>query len=221
MAIGVINKVFIVDDHSIVRQGLKQIIDLEDDMVIVGEAENINSAIQSISSLVPDLVIIDISLDGDASGIDLVKAIKDRFANIKTLVLSMHDESLYAERAIRAGARGYIMKKKAYSDIINAIRTVLDGNLYLSSDVSVRIIDKLVHGASDSSGLPTDQLSDRELEIFQLIGNGFSTSEIAEKLNISINTVQSHKRHLKEKMAFKNSTELMKHAVQWVQSQVK
>ncbi|MCU0822099.1 MAG: response regulator transcription factor [Spirochaetes bacterium] len=209
-------KIFLVDDHPVIRQGIRQVVESHEDLAVCGEASNADDAVKEINKLKPDLVIADIMLEGSANGIDLVKSIRERFPDIYTIVLSMHDESLYAERAIRAGARGYIMKEVAPKNIIEAIRTVLGGELYLSESQSKKIIDKLVHGSADTGDLSLGSLSDREIEIFQLLGNGFSTKEIAKKLNLSIYTVESHKRNIKTKMKLKNSSEVIKHAIQWV-----
>lgn len=209
-------KIFLVDDHPIIRQGIRQVVEREDDFNVVGEAANASDAIKEINKLKPDIAIVDIMLDGSINGIELVKSIRERFPEIYSIILSMHDESLYAERAIRAGARGYIMKEVAPRSIVDAIRTVLSGELYISENQSKKIIDKLMHGSADTEGLSLDSLSDREFEIFQLLGNGFSTKEIAQKLNLSIYTVESHKRNIKTKMKLKNSSDVIKHAIQWV-----
>ncbi len=214
-------KIILIDDHPIVRQGLKQIIEIEKDFIVCGEAGNANDAIKLAGELLPDLMVVDISLDGDINGIELVKALKDRFPKIHTLVLSMHNEALYAERAIRAGARGYIIKKEATKNIVDILRKIMNGEIFLSESVSGKIIGKLLHGSSDTVGSSIGSLTDREFEVFQLIGNGFTTREISEKLNLSINTVESHKRNIKEKLQLKSSTELVKHAVQWTLSQDK
>ncbi len=209
-------KILIVDDHPLLRQGIKQVIELEEDLRVTGEASSANEAIDMINRNKPDIAIVDITLAGNVSGIELVKSINERFTDIKVLVLTMHDESLYAERAIRAGARGYIMKEVASKNIINAIRTILNDELYLSENISKKIIDKLVRGSADPIGISVENLSNREFEIFQLIGNGFSTKEIAKKLNLSIYTVESHKKNIKEKLKLKNSSDLSKYAIQWV-----
>ncbi|MCP4138158.1 MAG: response regulator transcription factor [bacterium] len=214
-------KILIVDDHPLVRQGMKKIIEKEDDMQVCGETNEANEAISLISKLEPHCVIADISLDGETNGIDLVKAVRERFTNTISLVLSMHDESVYAERAIRAGARGYVTKKEAPSKVVEAIRTIVKGNLFLSSKVSGKIIDKLIHGSADVIGTPVDKLSDREFEVFQLIGNGFGTGEIAKKLNLSVNTIESHRKKIKEKLGIESGSQLIKDAVQWTISQNK
>ncbi|MBN2159142.1 MAG: response regulator transcription factor [Spirochaetes bacterium] len=211
-----IKKILIVDDHPLLRQGIRQVIELEDDLRVTGEASTANEAIDLINRDRPDIIIIDITLAGNVSGIELVKSVNERFPEIKSLVLTMHDESLYAERAIRAGARGYIMKEVASKNIIQAIRTILRDELFLSENISKKIIDKLVRGSADTIGISVENLSNREFEIFQLIGNGFSTKEMAKKLNLSIYTVESHKKNIKEKLNLKNSSDLAKYAIQWV-----
>ncbi len=217
----IITKILIVDDHPLLRQGIRQVIELEEDLRVSGEASTANEAIDLVNRDTPDVVIVDITLAGNVSGIELVKSLNERFPEIRTLVLTMHDESLYAERAIRAGARGYIMKEVASKNIISAIRTIMNDELYLSDAVSKRIIDKLVRGSADTAGISVEQLSNREFEIFQMIGNGFSTKEMARKLNLSIYTVESHKKNIKEKLKLKNSSDLAKYAIQWVITQTK
>jgi DNA-binding NarL/FixJ family response regulator len=209
-------QIMIIDDHPIVRQGLKMILEREEDFSICAEASNASEAIRVIGDRNPDVVIVDISLDGTTNGIELVKGIKERYPGILSLVLSMYDESLYAERAIRAGASGYVMKKEADNNIISAIRLILKGDLYLSDDISKSIVKKLLHVSSDQELSPESVLTDRELEIFMMIGNGIGTREISRRLNLSLNTIETHRRHIKEKMQFKDLNELVKYAVQWV-----
>jgi len=211
-----VKRILIVDDHPLIRQGIKQVIEREEDLSVIGEAGSAGEAIDLINRDTPDLAIIDITLSGSINGIDLIKSIRDRFPSIITIVLSMHDESIYAERAIRAGARGYIMKEVASKNIINAIRTVLNNELYLSEKMSKNILDKVIHGSGDTPGISMEDLTNREFEVFQLIGNGFSTKEIAHKLNLSIFTVESHKKNIREKLMLKDTSELTKHAIQWV-----
>lgn len=214
-------RIMIVDDHPLLRRGLKMILEAEEGFKICAEASNANDAIRIMADAKPDIVIIDISLEGNVNGIELVKAVKDRYPNTITIMLSMYDESLYAERAIRAGASGYVMKKEADMNIITAIKTVMEGELYLSDNISKSIIHKLLHGASDKNTEPENVLTDRELEIFMMIGSGLSTKEIASRLNLSLNTIETHRRHIREKMQFKDLNELVKYAVQWVYSQNK
>jgi DNA-binding NarL/FixJ family response regulator len=212
-------KIFIVDDHPIVRQGLRQLIGLEKDLEICGEAGSANEAITLIARKEPDLVIIDISLDDDMSGIDLIKSLNRRYSKIKTVVLSMHKESVYAERAMKSGARGYISKKYAYNTIILAIRKVLQGEIYINSEVSNKIIESLYyHSSSKASKGSIHSLSDRELDVYQMIGNGQNTKKIAGHLGISINTVQTYKRHIKEKLGLKNHYDLLQKAALWKHS---
>lgn len=214
-------RIVLIDDHPIVRQGLKQIIEIDPEFKVVEEASNADDAIKIINATNPDIAIIDISLDGDINGIDLVKAVKQRFPEIICIVLSMYEESLYAERAIRAGAKGYIVKKEATKGITDIIRKVISGEIYLSQQISARILGKLLHGSTDTTDSSIEILSDREFEVFQLVGNGFSSREIADKLNLSIHTIESHKRHIREKLKLKNAMDLVKHAVQWVLTQEK
>lgn len=209
-------KILLVDDHPVIRQGIKQVVESDRNLKVCGEAASANEAIEKINRENPDIVIIDIQLEGSVNGLELVKSIKDRFPNVLTLVLSMHDESIYAERAVRSGARGYLMKEVAPKKIVEAIQAVLNGELYISENQSKKIIDKLIHGTLDTESLSIDVLSDREFEIFQLIGNGFSTKEIGKKLNLSIYTIESHKRNIRTKMNLNNSADVTKHAIQWV-----
>lgn len=211
-------RIIIVDDHPLVRHGINKIISMEDDMAVCGEAESADDAIKLINAQEPNVAIVDITLAGSSNGIDLVKVITDRFPSIVCLVLSMHDESLYAERAIRAGSRGYITKNEASDNIVEAIREILEGNLFLSSDISLSIVDKLIKGKDHDLKTPESSLSNREFEVYQFIGQGLSTGEISKKLNISVNTIESHRRNIKKKLNLKNSSELVKSAVQWVVS---
>jgi DNA-binding NarL/FixJ family response regulator len=214
-------KIIIVDDHPLVRQGMKKVIEKEQDLTVINEAGSAEEAIRLISQEEPELAIVDISLESEASGIDLIKALRDRYARIKTLVLSMHDENVYAERALRAGARGYVAKKEAPAVIIEAIRTVMKGELYLSGRISMKIIDRLFQGKDTGAESLPEILSDRELEIFRMIGNGMGTGEIAKKLNISVNTIESHRKKIKDKLGIQKGSELVKAAVQWAVSQNK
>lgn len=211
------NRLFIVDDHPIVRKGLSQLINQEPDLVVCGEADNAESALELLKKTKPDLAIVDISLRG-IDGIELTKLIKARFTNVPVLVVSMHDESLFAERALRVGARGYIMKQEAIEKMMEAIRKVLRGELYVSERVSASIVRKFVDGKAESVSSPEELLSDREMEVFQLIGQGFTTRQIADQLHVSVKTVESYRANIKEKLSLKNATELMKHAVHWIEA---
>ncbi len=210
-------KIFIVDDHPIVRLGLRQIICLENDLECSGEAASANEAISKISKELPELVIIDIALDGDMSGFKLIQAINERFDGIKTLVISMFEESFYVDKALRAGARGYLAKKYAYSTIIEAIHKVLAGEIFLSNSTSQQLIQNMYSGSSTDRISSMTLLSKREHEIFLMIGTGFDSECIAVKLGLSINTVQTYKRHIKEKLGLKNHNELVRKATLFIQ----
>lgn len=205
-------RVMLVDDHPILRQGLAQLINQEKDLMVCGQFEEASKALDAVESLTPDAAIVDISLKG-ASGIELLKNIKVRFPALLVLVLSMHDESLYAERALRAGASGYIMKQEATEQVLVALRKVLNGEIYLSETMSSKLMHQLV-GGKPTAGSLLERLSDRELEIFGLIGQGRGTRQIAEQLHLSVKTVESHRAHIKEKLNLKNATELVHRAIQ-------
>jgi DNA-binding NarL/FixJ family response regulator len=207
-------KVFIVDDHPIVRQGLTALINTELDLAVCGDAEDSSSALRRIEDLKPDLAVIDISLNGP-DGLDLLKSIRTRDANLPVLILSMLDESLYAERALHAGANGYIMKQEATDRLLVAIRRILAGEIYLSERMSNRMLHRFAAGSSVGSQSPIAELSDRELEVFRLIGEGHGTRQIAQELHISVKTVESYQAHIKEKLSLKNARELVQQAIQW------
>src|SRR5512140_1412459 len=177
--------VLIVDDHPIVRQGLKGLISQAPDLTVCGEAETIFDALKAIEELKPDVAVVDISLKGE-SGVDLIKDIRIRYPDLPVLTLSMYDEAIYAERVLRAGARGYVTKEEAAENVLQAIRSVLKGQIFLSDRMSAKMLSKLVGGKSEPQGLSVDRLSDRELQIFELIGRGMSTRMIAETLHLSI-----------------------------------
>ncbi|HBE45248.1 MAG TPA: DNA-binding response regulator [Deltaproteobacteria bacterium] len=210
-------KIMIVDDHPILRKGLSLFINQEPDLVVAGEAEDAHHALEMIDALKPDMVIIDISLPG-IDGIELIKTIKMRYHNIPALVVSMHDESLFAERAIRAGARGYIMKQEAVEDVLVAIRRVLNGEIFVSNKIATRMLEKFVDADTGKVASFIELLSNRELTVFQMIGQGFGTRQIAEKIHISVKTVESYRAHIKEKLKLNNATDLLKYAIQWVQN---
>jgi DNA-binding NarL/FixJ family response regulator len=211
-------RVVIVDDHPLLRKGVGQLIDNEKDLMVVGEAEDAAKALTVIETSHPDVALIDISLGG-ASGIELLKNLKARFPKLQVLVLSMHDESVYAHRALRAGASGYIMKQEATEKVLTALRKVLRGEVYLSERLGTRMLNTLVGGRSTGAASPIEALSDRELEVFSLIGQGHGTRPIAEKLHLSVKTIESHRAHIKEKLNLQTATELVHHAIQWVQSE--
>jgi DNA-binding NarL/FixJ family response regulator len=206
-------KIFLVDDHPIVRQGLGLLINREADLVVCGEADGAPGALQGIASLQPDLMVIDISLDGP-DGIELLKTIRVKEPILPVLILSMHEESMYAERSLRAGANGYIMKQEATDRVLVAIRRILDGKVYLSERLTNRMLEQFVHGAGSSKSDPLGTLSDRELEVYRLIGAGHGTRKIAGELHVSVKTVESYQAHIKEKLSLRNARELVQHAIE-------
>ncbi|MFH0975963.1 MAG: response regulator transcription factor [Spirochaetota bacterium] len=208
-------KIVIIDDHPVVRQGLKLIIEDEEDLSVCAETGNANEAIRIIGELKPDLLLVDLQLESNASGLDLIKSVQQRYPSIPALVVSMHDDFLYAERAISAGAKGYIMKSEAEDHIISAIHDVLAGKLYLRNETSLNIVSKVLHRSSEPLEPSIERLTDREFEVFQLLGNGLGTQKIAKKLNLSINTIETHRRNIKLKLKLKDSDELVQYAIRW------
>ncbi|MGH9406970.1 MAG: response regulator transcription factor [Terriglobia bacterium] len=209
------SRVFIVDDHPVVRQGLAQLINREPDLAVCGEAGESQAALDAISVARPDILLLDISLAGP-DGLELLKNIRLRDAQLPVLVLSMHDESTYAERALRAGANGYIMKQEATERVLIAIRRTLSGEVYVSERVADRLLHQYLGRPKPVTQSPVDSLTDRELEVFRLIGEGYGTRQIAEELRLSVKTVESHQARIKEKLSFHSARELVQHAVQWV-----
>jgi DNA-binding NarL/FixJ family response regulator len=212
-------KVFLVDDHPLVREWLTQILQREKDLVVCGEAEDGPEAVAKIEQCHPDIVIADISLK-TTHGLELVKDLQSRLPSLPVLILSMHDESLYAERVLRAGAKGYITKQEATKKIMLAVRQVLSGQIYVSEKMATRMLHKMVLGrsAEKSSNSPVERLTDRELEVFQLIGRGQGTRKIAEELHLGIKTVESYRARIKEKLKLEDGTQLLQQAIQWVHS---
>ncbi|MBN2139089.1 MAG: response regulator transcription factor [Sedimentisphaerales bacterium] len=204
--------IFIVDDHPIVRSGLITLIDHEKDLAVCGEAEDAPEALKAISELDPDVVILDIVLKS-SDGIELTKDIKARHPGLPVIVLSMQDESVYAERALRAGARGYLMKEVLSEKIIHVIRMVLAGKVYVSSAMTQRLLCKMANGKGVTIISPTDSLSDRELEVFRMIGHGFRVSKIAERMHISVKTVETYRARIKEKLKLVNGDNLLEYAI--------
>ena len=207
-------RVFVVDDHPIVRERLAELINQEPDLQVCGEAEDALNARKLIEARPPDIAIVDITLK-DTYGIELIKDLKERLPKLPILVLSMHDESIYGERAIRAGAKGYLNKQEASKKVIIAIRTILSGEVYASDKMKSAMLQKMSGGHRPEGGSPTDVLSDRELEVFQLLGQGSAVRQIAEMLFVSPKTVEAHREHIKEKMNFKTSAELLRYAIQY------
>ena len=210
------HRILIVDDHPMMREGLRTLISRERDLIVCGEAETAGQALDAVANLKPDLVLADITLPGP-NGIELIKDICALQQGMLILVISMHDESLYAERVLRAGARGYIMKQESGPTMMQAIRQVLAKRIYLSDKVSARILEYVVGKRTEAS--PIKRLSDREWEVFQLIGRGRSTVQIAEELHLSPKTVEAHRAHVKEKLDLRTMTELVSFASRWVETQ--
>lgn len=207
-------KVFVVDDHPIVRQGLALLINRESDLTVSGEAEDAQTAMQAVIAARPDILVVDISLNGP-DGLDLLKEIRMRYPDLPVLILSMHDESIYAERALRAGAQGYIMKQEATEKVLVALRRILSHEIYVSERIANRMLQRYI-GSRSVGGPPSiADLTDRELEVFRLIGEGHSTRQIAEELHISVKTVESYQAHIKEKLSLRSARELVQHAIQW------
>ncbi len=207
-------RIFMVDDHPIMRLGLSQLIESEEDLEICGEANNAKEAMEFFEHHEADLAILDIALP-DKDGVELLKDLLAQHEGLATLVVSMHDENLYAERVLRAGARGYVMKQEAPENLIKAIRMALSGGVFVSPNIAARIVQNFAaSGGAPSS--PVGRLTDRELEVFRLIGQGYGSREIAGKLNISSRTVDAHRAHIKEKLGLRDATELMHRAVNWV-----
>lgn len=210
-------KVLVVDDHPVVRKGIVHLINNQPDLVVCAETESGRGAIDVITATKPDMAIIDLTLQ-DTSGIEVIKNVRAMHPHLPMLVLSMHDETLYAERVLRAGAKGYIMKQEATENLLEAIRRVMSGEIYLSRKMETKLLRQLANGHSALSKSPIERLSDRELEVFQLLGHGQGTREIAERLRIGVKTVETHRMHIMEKLGVQSATELLKHAIQWVQS---
>jgi DNA-binding NarL/FixJ family response regulator len=211
------SRIFIVDDHTMFREGLRQLIDREPDFNVCGDAADAAEALRNLDELKPDLVIVDISLAG-TSGIDLIKSVRERHEDLPVLVVSMHEETLYAERALRAGAMGYVMKQEPAKTVKAAIRKVLAGNMHLSEKMATSMLARFMHGdqAGRPPASPIESLSDRELEVFRMLGQGKGIRQIAEELELSIATINSFRTRIKEKLNLKTSTEVMLQAIQWV-----
>jgi len=211
-------RVLLVDDHAVVRYGIAQLINRQSDMVVCGEEEDAGHALGAIEKLKPDLVIADISLK-DSSGLELMRNIKAQYSGMPVLVVSAHDESIYAEIAFRAGALGYLMKQEALEKIVAAIRRVLSGNIYVSDALAAKMLQQQIRGKTDIQESPVKGLSDRELEVFQLIGQWKKTSEIAHELHLSVKTIEYYREQIKRKLNLKNSAELTQRATAWVQGE--
>jgi DNA-binding NarL/FixJ family response regulator len=212
------SRVFIVDDHPIFRKGLSHLINEEPDLAVCGEAESVGDAIREIRQTKPDVVILDITLK-DTSGLELIHMLNAQFAFMPILVVSMHDESIFAERVLRAGALGYINKQEVTGKVVRAVHQVLEGRIYASEAMVETLLGKIIFKPANASENPLECLSDREMEIFQLVGKGFGRKEIAGMLHVSVKTVGTHRENIKKKLQLKNSAELMRCAVDWDQRQ--
>jgi DNA-binding NarL/FixJ family response regulator len=211
-------RLLIVDDHPMMRTGLAQLIDNEGDLKVGAQADNAGQAINAVAKQKFDLALVDISLP-DKNGLELIKDLRTLQPNLPILVVSMHDELIYAERALRAGARGYIMKQEGGEKFLQAIRQVLAGKVFVSDKMSARILENFSGGAVENSRSPVHRLSDREFEVFQLIGQGIGTSEIAKRLHLSVKTVETHRKSIKEKLQIATATDLVRYAVRWLDAQ--
>jgi len=211
-------QVLVIDDHPFMRAGLTQMIDRQPDMQICGEAGNPAEAMKVLERCRPDLVLSDITMPG-RSGLEFIKDLTTTVEGVPILVVSMHDETIYAERALRAGARGYIMKEAGGENLLAAIRQILRGEIYVSPRMSAQLLEKVSARRPRNSRSPIEKLSDREFEVFQLIGQGKSTRDIAAQLHLSSKTVDVHRSHIKEKLDLKDATDLVRHAVRWWETQ--
>jgi DNA-binding NarL/FixJ family response regulator len=210
-------RVFLVDDHPLVREHLTALIQAQPDLTVCGEAAEAPTALALIAQQAPDLVILDISLR-HSNGLELIKDLKEMMPKVPVLVLSMHDEMLYAERSLHAGALGYITKEEATVNVLSAVRRVLSGQVYLSEQMAARMMRRMVGGAVEMMGSPLELLTDRELEVFQMLGQGLGTRQISEELRLGIKTVESYRARIKEKLHLTDGNQLLQHAIQWVQS---
>lgn len=208
-------RVLIVDDHPIVREGFRALISQHEELIVCGEAESADEALELVESMAPDVAVIDISLK-DSDGLELIRRIRDQNHKVRMLVSSMHDESFYARRSLRAGALGYVSKENAAGEIIEAIQRVLKGRIYLSQEMSEHLISSMLGTEEDSDYRSVDSLSDRELEVFRWIGRGLTTREIADKLVLSVKTVETYRQRIREKLDLRNGAELARRASQWM-----
>jgi DNA-binding NarL/FixJ family response regulator len=211
-------RVFILDDHPMMREGLAQIINNEPDLNVCGEAGTGREGVELVGRLKPDLLLADISLP-DKNGLEVIKDLQAQLPGMSVLVISMHDESLYAERVLRAGARGYIMKQEGGRKLMEAIRRVLNGQIYVSDKISAGILESFSGRRTESPGLPIEKLTDREFEVLQLLGGGKGTRDIADQLHLSGKTVEAHRANIKRKLQLKTASELVRYAVRWVETE--
>ncbi len=213
-------QVFIADDHPFLRLGIKSMVDATDDMHCCGEAENVPQTLQGVEATNPDALLLDLCL-GDSDGLELIKAVRAQYDKLPILILSQLDETLYAERALRAGAQGYIMKERATEDVLEGIRTILDGDLYVSKKVAALAVRKMVESRSEVEGTEVDALSDREIQVFRLLGTGKGTRDIAESLGLSYKTIETYRENIKHKLNLPDATALVHRATEWLQGQTR
>ena len=209
------HRVIIVDDHPLLRRGMAALLSDENDLNVCGEAENARDALQAMRDLVPQVALVDINLPG-ANGLELIKLMLAEQPKLRILVVSMHDETLYALRSLRAGAKGYLMKAEALEQIVTAVRRVAEGNIYVTPRFSERLVFKAIQSLEGGMGSPVDRLSDRELEVLRLLGKGLGTRDIAHNLHLSVKTIETHRAHIKEKLGFKEAAEMVRFAIDWV-----
>lgn len=210
-----VTRILIVDDHPLMREGLGVRIAQQPDLEVCGEADSVTSALAQVRALHPDMVLVDIQLP-DSNGIELIKELHSQFPRIRILVITAFDELLYAERALRAGAHGFVNKRELQGHVLEAIRAVAGGDRYLSAAMTQRMLSQAINGKKEDSADPVERLSDRELEVFQLIGQGYSTSAIADQLMLSVHTIDTHREKIRHKLGVKNGVELTVRAVQWM-----
>ena len=208
-------RLLIVDDHPVFRHGIRQLLAQLPGLTICGEAENAPHGLEAMRRSKPDIVLVDISMPG-SNGIELIKLMLAEEPRLKVLVVTMHDESVYALRSLRAGAKGYVMKQQAIDTVVDAVCKVMEGGIYVSPQFSDRLVFRAIQGSDSDMGSPVDQLSDRELEVLQLFGRGESTRNVAERLHLSVKTIETHRAHIKEKLGFRDAEEMMKFATEWV-----
>jgi DNA-binding NarL/FixJ family response regulator len=208
-------QILIVDDHPVFRRGIAALISEQKDLSVCGEADSAAHALEAMRRLKPDIALLDISMPG-TNGIELIKLMMAEQPKLSILMLSMHDESLYALRALRAGAKGYVMKAEAMNLVLTALRKVINGEIYVSPRFSERLVFKAIQSLEGGMGSPVDKLSDRELEVLQLLGKGFGTREIANELHLSVKTIETHRAHIKEKLGFKDAGEMVRFSIDWV-----
>ena len=211
-------RVYLVDDHPAIREAIRDTIESTIDMEVCGETSSADEAFRDIEELRPDVAVVDISLN-DAHGLDLVQNVRAQYPDVRTLVFSMYDENVYAERAIRAGAAGYLMKSEPTKNIVEAVRCADDGEVYLSRKMSSRILNKVAMGKTSEPSFAVDELTDREMAVFQMLGQGYSVQEIQDRLSLSRKTIETYRRRAKEKLGFDTVSELLQYAVQWTYGQ--